>query len=73
MNADPIDVHRTISGPGLAVIQGLLSYDPARRLTADEALADSYFVHELPRPETPSQYVSLTSSIPSHPFHADLA
>lgn len=44
----------TISGPGLTVIQGLLEYDPARRLTADEALSDAYFVSELPRPETPS-------------------
>lgn len=43
---------RRTSELGLQLLQGLLTYDPKQRLTADQALRNSYF-KELPLPIDP--------------------
>lgn len=43
------------SDAGLALLQGLLTYDPKQRLTADAALKHAYF-KELPLPIDPSMF-----------------
>lgn len=43
------------SDAGLGLLQGLLTYDPKQRLTADAALKHSYF-KELPLPIDPSMF-----------------
>ncbi|EDW79071.2 uncharacterized protein Dwil_GK10511 [Drosophila willistoni] len=47
--------HDKTSEAGLALLQGLLTYDPKQRLTADAALKHGYF-KELPLPIDPSMF-----------------
>lgn len=44
---------RRTSEMGISLLQGLLTYDPKQRLTADQALRNNYF-KELPLPIDPA-------------------
>lgn len=50
-------VHRWLSSAALDLAERLLSYDPAQRATADQALEAAYFSQE-PAPVLPVGYVS---------------
>lgn len=48
---------RRLNTAGAELAKGLLHYDPAKRLTADQALESPFFSTEEPAPEIPTQYV----------------
>ena len=53
---------RWLSPAALDLAEGLLFFDPKRRLSAVSALKTAYFTTEQPEMEVPSQYVVLPGS-----------
>jgi len=52
-----------MSVEALNLAERLLEYDPARRITARDAIESPYFTTELPEPEKPVGYVSLRHAV----------
>ena len=52
-HADIIQTHRWLPIAGLDLAERLLTYDPVRRATADQALEAPYFTEDLPPPMLP--------------------